>query len=81
MLNLNLDNVPANTVCNMLIQNTSLDTSYYGGVRQKGSVLERKIKLAPKSSSPMPVTADKNSEIETYAEDDRYIKFTLTGHF
>lgn len=79
--NLSPYNVPANAICRVRIQNTSVDSPYYGGVRETGSSLDRKVHLAPKAGRTMTVTSDKKSNIEIYAEDDRYIKFTFTGHF
>ena len=74
-------NVPANTTCDILIENTSLDTAFDTGVRKKNSSLDRKIKLSPKSSVPMTVKTDEDSKIEKYAEDNAYIKFTIKGSF
>ena len=73
--------VPANALCTIIIQNTSLDTSYYGGVRKKGSSLDYKSKLSHKGLKSFKVNADSDSEIEIFAEDNKYIKFTLTGYF
>ena len=79
MLNLK-GSVPPNTTCDVIIQNNSKDTAYFGGVRNKGTSLDRKIKLSPRSSLPMSVTTDGNSDIEVYAEDG-YLTYTVSGSF
>jgi hypothetical protein len=79
LLDLSSHNLPINSICNILIENTSLDTEYSAGVRQVGSSLERRLKLSPKQSRSMIVDADKDSKIEVYAEDATKIKFTLSG--
>jgi hypothetical protein len=78
---LSSNNVPANAVCDILIQNTSSDTAYYVGVRQIGTSLEHPFKLPPKGTISKMVKADKYSKIEIYAEDNTKIKFILTGCF
>jgi len=63
----------------VLIQNINLDKALHAGLREKGSSLDRKIRFSPKTSTTLTVNADSNSKIETYAEDNKNIKFTLTG--
>lgn len=78
---LSSNNVPANAVCDILIQNTSSDTAYYVGVRETGTSLEPPFKLLPKRNTSKTVKADKYSKIEMYAEDNTKIKYILTGYF
>ena len=78
-LDLRSNNVPPNAICDILMQNNSSDTALHTGVRQKGSSLERKIKLAPKTSMSMTVKADNSSKIEIYAEDAAYIRFKVNA--
>jgi hypothetical protein len=74
-------NVPANSVCTILIQNNSSDTAYHVGVREIDSSIDRKIKLSPKGVISVTVNADSDSKIETYAEDSARIDFTHSGFF
>ena len=76
-LDLSPNNVPPNAICDIIMQNISSDTALFAGVRRKGSSLDRKIKIAPKTSMPLTVNADSNSKIEIYAEDMSNIRFKV----
>ena len=69
--------VPPNTECTVLIENVSSEKALHAGVRKKGSSLNRKIIIPPKTSIQMKVTTDNNSKIETYAEDKEQIRFKI----
>ena len=79
LLDLSSNSVAVNSICRIAIENTSLDTEYSAGVRQVGSLLERRLTLSPKRVIAMVVNADKDSTIEVYAEDAAKIKFTYCG--
>ena len=70
-------NVPPNTECTVLIENVSSEKALHAGVRKKGSSLNRKIIIPPKTSIQMKVTTDNNSKIETFAEDMEQIRFKI----
>lgn len=69
--------VQPNTECTMIIENTSSDKALHAGVRTKGSSLNRKRIIPPKTSIHLKVTTDNNSKIETYSEDRDKIKFRV----
>ena len=69
--------VPPNTECTVLIENVSSEKALHAGVRKKGSSLNRKIIIPPKTSIQMKVTTDNNSKIETFAEDKEKIRFKI----
>ena len=81
VMDLRPNNVPPNTLCEVLIQNISSDKAFYAGARQEGFTLDRKIKLSLKKSMTLLVKTDSNSQTETYVEDNANIKFAVMGSF
>ncbi|CAD6491527.1 MAG: hypothetical protein ANIMEMIM_00157 [Candidatus Argoarchaeum ethanivorans] len=78
--------VPANAVCEVVIENRGTGNEYYGGVRANGSSLERKFLLHEAESGgwdmvTMFVQADSNSKIEHYSDYKARVTFTLVGYW
>ena len=75
-MNLN-PKIPPNTECTMIIENVSSDKALHAGVRTKGSSLNRRRIILPKTSIQMKVKTDIKSKIETYSENRDKIIFRV----
>jgi len=77
-------NVPANAICEILIQNDEMNAENQGGVRANGSSLSRLVDLQEGeaggvSAVIMTVKADADSIIEIFSEDTTELTFALIG--